>query len=191
MGRVHVGFVKALGLQEEEDCHHHPARAPSPGTCLIRTTPPTPAAGSSYKLREVLRPHLKKHPKVQAVVTGHSLGGALAAIFPALLAFHGETDILQRLRAVHTYGQPRVVGAGAAPPGGVPVRRGAAGAVRSTCRCWRGSGTHGGACAYYDGEVPGAQVRQRGGGPGEGRVPVDEGGARPPRGRVAHKEASD
>ncbi|WVZ90351.1 hypothetical protein U9M48_036660 [Paspalum notatum var. saurae] len=110
MGCVHVGFLKALGLQEEDDVD--PARA------FPRDLPNNDAAAAAvgnnerpvayYKLREVLREQLKKHPRARVVVTGHSLGGALAAIFPALLAFHGEDDVLRRLLAVHTYGQPRV-----------------------------------------------------------------------------------
>uniref|UniRef100_A0A0D3G3D2 Fungal lipase-type domain-containing protein n=1 Tax=Oryza barthii TaxID=65489 RepID=A0A0D3G3D2_9ORYZ len=68
MGHVHVGFLKALGLQEVD------AKDAAGAT-------PTPAS---------------------------SLGGALAAAFPALLAFHGEADVVSRIAAVHTYGQPRV-----------------------------------------------------------------------------------
>ncbi|XP_039803524.1 triacylglycerol lipase OBL1-like [Panicum virgatum] len=102
MGHVHVGFLKALGLQEED------------GKDAARAFPkaaPNAAGGKPlayYKLREVVKEQLGKHPSATLVVTGHSLGGALAGIFPALLALHGEQDVLDRLLAVVTYGQPRV-----------------------------------------------------------------------------------
>ena len=104
MGHVHIGFLKALGLQEED------------GKNVNRAFPKDAPAGAGplgkafayYKLREVIREQLKEHPEARLVVTGHSLGGALAAIFPALLALHGETDILARIGTVQTYGQPRV-----------------------------------------------------------------------------------
>ncbi|XP_062232420.1 triacylglycerol lipase OBL1-like [Phragmites australis] len=102
MGHVHVGFLKALGLQEmngKDAAQDFPETAPN-------TAADKPVA--YYKLREVLREQIKKHPKANLVVTGHSLGGALAVIFPAILAFHGERDILDRLLSVITYGQPRV-----------------------------------------------------------------------------------
>ena len=104
MGHVHVGFLKALGLQEDDGADA--ARA------FPAAAPASAAAGDKplayYALREELRAQLAAHPNATVVVTGHSLGGALAAIFPALLAFHGEQDILDRLLAVVTYGQPRV-----------------------------------------------------------------------------------
>lgn len=103
MGNVHLGFLKALGLQDED--------ATDALDAFPREAPPAPPQGkhfSYYQLREVLRKQLEKHPNAQIVVTGHSLGGALAVIFPALLAMHEEKDILDRLAVVVTYGQPRV-----------------------------------------------------------------------------------
>ncbi|WVZ96475.1 hypothetical protein U9M48_042110 [Paspalum notatum var. saurae] len=99
MGHVHVGFLKALGLQEDD------------GADAVRAFPAA-AVGDKplayYALREAVCAQLTAHPNAKVVVRGHSLGGALAAIFPALLAFHDERDILDRLLTVVTYGQPRV-----------------------------------------------------------------------------------
>ncbi|XP_044356148.1 triacylglycerol lipase OBL1-like [Triticum aestivum] len=104
MGHVHAGFLKALGLQEEDgkDANRaFPKDAPNGAA-------PVGKAIAYYKLREVIRDQLKAHPQARLVITGHSLGGALAAVFPALLALHGESEILGRLGTVQTYGQPRV-----------------------------------------------------------------------------------
>ncbi|XP_051118014.1 triacylglycerol lipase OBL1-like [Andrographis paniculata] len=94
LGRIHAGFMKALGLQRN---HGWPRRqaAAKPETAY-------------YAVRDLLKDLLQKNDKARLVVTGHSLGGALAALFPAVLALHEEAAVLERLEGVYTYGQPRV-----------------------------------------------------------------------------------
>ncbi|XP_019182473.1 PREDICTED: uncharacterized protein LOC109177545 isoform X3 [Ipomoea nil] len=94
-GRVHSGFMKALGLQKGETWPTE-----------IEQDPQHPLA--YYFIRQKLRKMLKKNSRTKFIVTGHSLGGALAVLFPAVLALHGEESILERLAAVYTFGQPRV-----------------------------------------------------------------------------------
>ncbi|KAG6421660.1 hypothetical protein SASPL_118217 [Salvia splendens] len=81
-GRVHCGFVKALGLlatDHNQDC---------------------PYATIAQLLRS--------NHATRLVVTGHSLGGALAVLFASGLVMHGEDELMERLEGVYTFGQPRV-----------------------------------------------------------------------------------
>lgn len=96
LGRVHAGFLKALGQQKILGWPKD----------LIQIFGGHDYA--YYTIRAKLKELLGKNDKAKFVVTGHSLGGALAILFPAILAYHGETSLLERLDGVYTYGQPRV-----------------------------------------------------------------------------------
>uniref|UniRef100_A0A7N0TQP4 Fungal lipase-type domain-containing protein n=1 Tax=Kalanchoe fedtschenkoi TaxID=63787 RepID=A0A7N0TQP4_KALFE len=94
VGKVHAGFMKALGLQKRGGW---PKDIPE-------GAPPY----AYYTLREKLRELLGEHKEAKFAVTGHSLGAALAILFVAVLMFHEEEELLARLEGVYTFGQPRV-----------------------------------------------------------------------------------
>ncbi|XP_058108771.1 triacylglycerol lipase OBL1-like [Magnolia sinica] len=99
MGQAHLGFMKGLGLQDEKD--------------YLKGWPKDYQGEKDkplayYIIRDTLKSLLLKHKNAKILVTGHSLGGALAAIFPSILILHEETTILNSLWGIVTYGQPRV-----------------------------------------------------------------------------------
>nr|XP_043616214.1 triacylglycerol lipase OBL1-like [Erigeron canadensis] len=99
IGRVHLGFLKALGLQKSEENY---AWWPKDIKHNENIT------FAYYKTRQVLKENLEKNKDARFIVTGHSLGGALAVLFPTILALHDEHELLDRLEGVYTFGQPRV-----------------------------------------------------------------------------------
>lgn len=97
VGKIHGGFLKALGLQKK-------------GGLPREIEPPAPGRQpyAYYAVRDKLREQLRRNEKARFVVTGHSLGGALAVLFPVVLGLHGEDWLLGRMEGVYTFGQPRV-----------------------------------------------------------------------------------
>lgn len=59
-----------------------------------------------WQIRAELLKHIR-NPDAHIFITGHSLGGALAALFTGLLAAESD-EITQRISGLHTFGQPRV-----------------------------------------------------------------------------------
>ncbi|KAF2324369.1 hypothetical protein GH714_013159 [Hevea brasiliensis] len=97
VGKIHRGFMKALGLQKDG-------------------WPKEISLGSEhlyayYEIRRMLRDILSKNEKAKFIVTGHSLGGALAILFVAVLAIHKEAWLLDRMEgSTHLGSQELVTG---------------------------------------------------------------------------------
>lgn len=100
VGKIHGGFIKALGLQSDNTW---------PREIGDRDQQQQQRRSFAYyEIKRSLKSILEANKDAKFVVTGHSLGGALAILFVAGLAVHDEAFLLERLEGVYTFGQPRV-----------------------------------------------------------------------------------
>lgn len=97
VGKMHGGFVKALGLQNNNTW---PSEIEQAGSDQKQF--------AYYEIKKMLKDMLQRNENAKFIVTGHSLGGALAILFMAGLAIHEETWLMDKLEGVYTFGQPRV-----------------------------------------------------------------------------------
>ncbi|XP_077230782.1 triacylglycerol lipase OBL1-like [Tasmannia lanceolata] len=95
--KIHLGFLKALGLQDEKD---------------FQKGWPKDYTGDKplayYSIRDTLKELIEQHKDAVILIAGHSLGGALASLYPLILAYDEQNAILDRLWGVVTVGEPRV-----------------------------------------------------------------------------------
>jgi hypothetical protein len=130
---VHLGFLEALGLCHRDNVdsfikmdnnaqkkrNKHTADHPKRTKEEINNTPATSGLSDDIiandsqilaydDITKIVAKLLYDNPHAQLFVTGHSLGGALAAVYGAMLHYNAETEITDRLAAIYTFGQPRV-----------------------------------------------------------------------------------
>lgn len=96
VGRIHAGFMKALGLQKNSGWPKEIDQSSTSGE--------PHHFYAYYTIREKLRAMLEAEEDAKFILTGHSLGGALAILFAAVLTMHEEEWLLEKLEGVYTFG---------------------------------------------------------------------------------------
>jgi len=108
--KVHLGFLEALGLANHSakseifDNHTNSAFSSCVPPFDIDKEDPEKTFGllcSRKKLKELLQVHIN----AKVMVIGHSLGDALAVLFPAMLFMHKEETLLEKLFVVYSDSQ--------------------------------------------------------------------------------------
>ncbi|XP_024527095.1 uncharacterized protein LOC9652581 [Selaginella moellendorffii] len=130
LGRVHLGFLEALGLGDRNRMQSFQRLKQNIYENSRTPLPQTPTSGLpdfvlSDERKLLAYDHisaelvtiLRNHRNAKLYITGHSLGGALATLFTAMLFYNREEnrvfyntedDVARRLAALYTFGQPHV-----------------------------------------------------------------------------------
>ncbi|MBA0587487.1 hypothetical protein Gorai_000615, partial [Gossypium raimondii] len=107
-----MGFLEALGLGNREYIrtfrYHLQTEIVKESDGIDKIDIRSLDMTAYHMVREKLRSLLEEHKNAKFIVTGHSLGGALAILFPIVLVIHEEKKLMEKLLAVYTFGQPRV-----------------------------------------------------------------------------------
>lgn len=107
----HLHSNSSDSAENSSDGAEHPsssARTSNSHSNLKGEKPVPLEIAAYYAVRSKLRSLLQEHKNAKFVVTGHSLGGALAILFPTVLLLHKEGEMMQRLLGVYTFGQPMI-----------------------------------------------------------------------------------
>jgi len=115
-GRVHPGFLMSLGLDKNlepmKQCklQYKVLEGPKSDFKVINRDDVAASTTPYDLLRNQIEKYMDNNPQAQLFVTGHSLGGALAAVFTAAFLFDKSLPetLKDRLGATYTFGQPRV-----------------------------------------------------------------------------------
>ncbi|XP_057252141.1 triacylglycerol lipase OBL1 isoform X2 [Beta vulgaris subsp. vulgaris] len=107
LGKLHMGFLEALGLGNRADTQtfRHNLQQKN---IRVASAPEMAELTAYIEVKTKLKDLLEEHKNAKFVVTGHSLGGALAILFPTVLILHEESEMIKRLLGVYTFGQPRI-----------------------------------------------------------------------------------
>ena len=99
IGKIHLGFLEALGLEN---------RSIAKKSSHLIATQDINKSLAYPVLCQKLKNLLQIHKNAKFIVIGHSLGGALAVLFSEMLFMNKEDELLDKLLAIYTFGQPRV-----------------------------------------------------------------------------------
>ncbi|KAF2300879.1 hypothetical protein GH714_017982 [Hevea brasiliensis] len=115
VGKLHIGFLEAMGLGSRRDATTFQSHLQRKHTSFFHLNGESEGSimemakkSAYYAVSMKLKDLMKQHKNAKFVVTGHSLGGALAILFPCVLVIQEESEMIHRLLNIYTFGQPRI-----------------------------------------------------------------------------------